>query len=44
MRKRTLTRTNPAPAWNIEEVLDIITYILNIIDHAYSLIKDIFGL
>ena len=41
MHIRTLTKKNPAPGYNIEEVLDVITYILNIIQQVDNLIDDI---
>ena len=33
----------PAPARHIEEILDIFSYILSIINQAYVLIQSLFG-
>ena len=38
---RTITKTKPAPARQIEEVLDIIYYVVSIISSISALIQDI---
>jgi hypothetical protein len=43
MHIRALTRSRPAPARNIEEVLDIISYVITIISQINSLIATISG-
>lgn len=43
MKSRIDRRMVPAEARNIEEILDIITYILNIIERVITLFTDLFG-
>ena len=43
MHIRTLTKIKPAPAADIEEVLDIITYILNIFTQVLNIVTELFG-
>jgi hypothetical protein len=40
---RTATKSHPALAADIQETLDIITYILNIINTIYNLFMNILG-
>lgn len=43
MYVRTAKKGLPAPAQDIQEVLDIITYVLNIINTIYTLLMNILG-
>jgi len=43
MHIRTLTKIKPAPAADIEEALDIITYILNIFTQIINIATQLFG-
>lgn len=43
MHIRTISKVKPAPAADIEEVLDIITYILNIITQVLNILTQLFG-
>lgn len=43
MHIRTISKVKPAPAADIEEVLDIITYILNIFTQVINIFMQLFG-
>ena len=43
MHMRTVRKNHPALAADIQEVLDVITYILNIITQVWNLLTSVLG-